>query len=138
MTIGPDGSFYIADRSNARVRKVGPDGIITTVAGTGSTNYCSRDTDIGDGGPATSAMVSPDGIAVGKDGTLYINDGYCFYRLRKVAPDGIISTMNGGQGYCMDAEGMSLAWACIGREDVDLGPGGDLYLSGRPLRASSW
>ena len=36
LALGPDGSLYIADTFNYRVRRVGPDGIITTVAGTGS------------------------------------------------------------------------------------------------------
>ena len=47
--MGPDGTLYIADTGNNRVRRVGPDGIITTVAGNGESGFS------GDGGPATDA-----------------------------------------------------------------------------------
>src|SRR5437016_4292288 len=45
------GSLYIADSGNSRVRKVSPSGTITTVAGNGTSGYS------GDGGPATSAKL---------------------------------------------------------------------------------
>ena len=73
-----------------RVRKVSPDGIITTVAGTDQgppTGYS------GEGGPAIAASLSwPDGLAVDNKGNLYIADGN---RLLKVDAQGIISTVAG-------------------------------------------
>jgi sugar lactone lactonase YvrE len=82
------GNVFIADTSNCRVRKVTPDGVISTVAG-GGTQYP------GDGGLATSAMLdSPYGVAVNTAGTLYIADTDNS-RIRKVASDGIISTIAG-------------------------------------------
>ena len=47
LDVGPDGSLYIADSDNCSIRKVDPDGIITTVAGSSTCGYA------GDGGPAT-------------------------------------------------------------------------------------
>lgn len=87
------GNIYIADRSNNRIRKVSPAGVITTVAGTGSTSC------LGDGGAATSACVSaPYGVALDSGGNLYIADyGHC--RIRKVTPGGTISTV-AGTGTC--------------------------------------
>ena len=65
IALGPDGSLYIPDRDNSRVRRVGPDGIITTVVGTGGCGFS------GDGGPATQAKVcQPFGVTVGPDGSL--------------------------------------------------------------------
>lgn len=49
---GPDGALYICDTMNHRVRKVTPDGRITTVAGNGTKGYS------GDGGPALSATLN--------------------------------------------------------------------------------
>src|SRR5207244_7023580 len=88
VAVGSDGSLYIADRSNHRVRRVGPDGIITTVAGPGVSFI------IGDGGPATQAYVSPERIAVAADGSLYLAD-YCTQRVRRIGTDGIITTVAG-------------------------------------------
>ena len=69
FAFGPDGSLYIADTTNNRVRKVAPDGTITTVAGTGATG------EAGDGGPAALALLrGPRSVAVDAQGTLYIAD----------------------------------------------------------------
>ena len=51
IAVGPDDSLYITDEMKHRIRRVGPDGIITTVAGNGSAGYG------GDGGPATQAKL---------------------------------------------------------------------------------
>jgi RHS repeat-associated protein len=68
LAIGPDGALYIADEFNRRVRRVAS-GIITTVAGNGEPGYS------GDGNvPATQSPLTPNGIAVFDDGTLYVTD----------------------------------------------------------------
>ena len=73
---GPDGvavdsagNVYIADTGNNRIRKVDPNGIITTIAGTGGILLT------GDGGPAIDAGVdAPGAIAIGPNGIIYITD----------------------------------------------------------------
>jgi DNA-binding beta-propeller fold protein YncE len=63
------GNLYIADFRGHRIRKVSPDGIITTVVGTGDEGFS------GDGGPAISAKIgSPSNVAVDSAGNLYILD----------------------------------------------------------------
>ena len=80
------GNLYII--SGNSIEKVGPDGVMVTVAGTSG-----RDT--GDGGPATSARLSdPHGLAVDAEGNLYIADSG-HHRVRKIGSDGIISTVAG-------------------------------------------
>ncbi len=89
VAASPDGSLYLADTGNQRIRRVAPDGVITTVAGTGVFGFS------GDGGPATAAQLfDPQAVAVGSDGSLYIAD-YDNHRIRRVGPDGIISTVAG-------------------------------------------
>jgi RHS repeat-associated protein len=95
VAVGPDGSLYICDSFQYRVRRVSPEGIITTFAGNGNTGSS------GDGGPATSAQLYyPAGIALGPDGSVYISD-VAAYVVRRVDPRGIITTVagDGQSGY---------------------------------------
>ncbi|HNQ78765.1 MAG TPA: hypothetical protein PKJ37_08470, partial [Acidobacteriota bacterium] len=89
VSVGPDGSVYIADSHAYKIRKVLPDGIITTFAGNGLSTFS------GDGGAATQAgLVSPVAVEASGDGSVYIcqSDG----RIRRVTPDGRIETYAGG------------------------------------------
>lgn len=88
------GNLYIADRDNGRIRKVSG-GSIATFAGGGS---------LGDGGVATDAsLFFPAGVAVAAQGNVYIAERWG-HRLRRVAPDGTLTTIAGdGQaGYTGD------------------------------------
>src|ERR1700720_2665724 len=72
------GNLYIADLGNNRVRKVGPDGVITTVAGTGQAGSA------GDGGPASAAQLNaPRNVAVDGFGGLYIAE-FSGHRIRLI------------------------------------------------------
>jgi len=98
VAVDAAGNLYIADTSNHRVRKVRPDGVITTAVGDGLGRFR------GDGGPATAAsLFYPGGLAFDAAGNLYITDLWN-YRVRKVAPDGIITTLagNGVAGFSGD------------------------------------
>ncbi|MET7391787.1 NHL repeat-containing protein [Streptomyces sp. NPDC005529] len=89
VAVGPDGTVYIADTYNERIRYVAVDGTITTLAGTGEPGYS------GDNGPAHQAQLCyPVGLAVGPDGTVYIADT-SNHRIRHVALDGTITTLAG-------------------------------------------
>jgi sugar lactone lactonase YvrE len=123
VAVGPDGSLYIADRLNNRVRRVGVDGIITTVVGNeGAGNS-------GDGGPASAARIrGPEGIAFGPDGSLYIADN-SNNRVRRIGPDGIITTVagNGSSGY--NGDGIPAVSAQLrGLSGLAVGADGSLYI----------
>lgn len=93
LTLGPDGALYVADSGNARIRRVGPKGVVTTLAGDGTRGVL--------GGPAAEArFVYPTGLAFGPDGALYVVDRWA-HMVRKVAPDGRVSTLagNGEAGF---------------------------------------
>lgn len=113
--LDPDGALYIADGGNNRIRKVAPDGTITTVAGTGSTEFS------GDGGPAHKANLSmPYSIALDSDGNLYIVDTGN-YRVRKFdATSGIITTVagNGSYGFSGDGGPATEASLAVGKKPV--------------------
>lgn len=97
MTVDAAGNLYIADWGNNRVRKVSSDGVITTLAGGGTASP-------GDGGPATAArLISPRHLAVDAVGNVYVAEGNA-HRVRKVRPDGIITTVAGTgiQGFSGD------------------------------------
>ncbi len=83
------GNLYIADRNNHRVRKIDPDGIITTIAGNGIPDYS------GDNMKATETSLHfPSDVAIDKSGQIYISDR-SNNRIRKVDTNGIITTYAG-------------------------------------------
>ena len=101
LAVGPDGSLYVADTDNHRIRKIlfGSNGTtITTVAGDGEQFFS------GDGSTATLAgLDSPNGVAVDAAGNIYIGDTHN-QRVRVVDTTGVISTLagNGSKAYAGD------------------------------------
>ncbi len=99
VAVDAAGNVYIADSQDNRVRKVTPNGIITTVAGTGIAGFS------GDGGPAVNAQLNrPWDVAVDAAGDLYISD-YGNHRIRLVDASGNITTVAGSTGYGYSGDG---------------------------------
>lgn len=126
LALGPDGSLYILDSSQDRLRRVGPDGIITTVAGGGDTWYPTY----GDGGPATEAeFITADTMAVNSVGNLYIGDGF-ESRIRLVTGDGIIRSIAGGADADIQpglANGLPPLSVDVHPDSLSIDPNGVLY-----------
>jgi uncharacterized protein (TIGR03437 family) len=118
------GNFYLADTDNHRVRKVSTGGIISTVAGTGAAGFS------GDGGPATAAQLNlPYGLAADAAGSLYIAD-LGNSRVRRVAPDGSISTYaGGGSPSVFDDAGEAVNAVLRTPRNVAVDAVGNLYVS---------
>jgi sugar lactone lactonase YvrE len=95
LAIGGDGSLFIADSGNSRIRKITPDGLITTIAGGGTT------AGLGDGGPATGATLHhPFGVATDTNGNVFIADtGNA--RIRKVTSSGVITSAAGDGSFAV-------------------------------------
>jgi uncharacterized protein (TIGR03437 family) len=92
------GNLYVADTNNDAIRRIAPEGTITTVAGNNGRGYG------GDGGSAIGATLNaPQGVAVDASGTLYIADTFN-HRIRSVATGGGIATFagNGFPGFSGD------------------------------------
>ncbi len=103
IAIDDAGNLYIADQYNHRVRKVDKDGVVQTVAGTGTRGY--NGTDIA----ATTAQLNyPASVVVDAAGTLYISDS-SNWRIRKIS-SGTISIV-AGTGYCCTSGDGGLATA---------------------------
>ena len=117
-------NVYIADTSNFRIRKVDTTGIITTVAGDGTSDYG------GDGGPAVNAQLDgPNGIAVDGAGNIYIAETNA-HRIRKVDTSGNISTIagTGDDGFDGDGGPAIEAWLFY-PTDVATDSAGNVYIA---------
>ena len=93
LALDAAGNIYVADRLNHRIRRIATDGTISTFAGTGVAGFS------GDGGLATAARLNqPSGLEFDRFGNLYVADGVN-YRIRRITPEGLISTVAGtGEG----------------------------------------
>jgi uncharacterized protein (TIGR03437 family) len=121
VAVDSAGNLYIADTFNFRIRKVS-NGIITTAAGNGSGGYS------GDGGPATSARLDPEDVAVDSASNLYIADTNNFC-IRKVS-NGVITTVAGDglQGFSGD-NGNAANAQLSGPYAITVDSAGNLYLT---------
>jgi hypothetical protein len=90
ITFGPGGTLYIADSQNGRIRAVSPSGIITTIAGRGSSVGW-----VADGTPALDAALQPTAITFGPDRLMYVSNGNEVLRLE---PNGTFFRVLGNDG----------------------------------------
>jgi hypothetical protein len=125
IALGADGSIYVADTEDFRLRRIDPAGITTTFAGTGTWGFA------GDGGPATAAELGRlSDVAVGADGRIFIadTDNDC---VRVITPDGNIATFAGQCGMAGFAGDNGPATAALLDRPygVEVGPNGELYVA---------
>lgn len=124
IAIDAGGTIYLADTLNHVIRRIGLDGVITTVAGVGARGNGS--------GPwaKQSALDSPSDVAVDAGGNLYIADtmNNC---IRRVAPDGTIATVAGVCGqFGYEGDGGPATSALLDRPyGIDLARDGTLYVA---------
>ncbi|MEN9581957.1 MAG: hypothetical protein RJA70_4966, partial [Pseudomonadota bacterium] len=129
---GPDGSLYLADENNQRVRKIDPNGVVTTFAGNGTEGTANMTAaQLGDGGPATSATLRrPRAVAWGPDNALYVAVGG---RVRRIDQSGKISTVAGRGGFPNDGllsdDGIDATEARISPTDLAFAPDGTMYIA---------
>ncbi len=117
------GALLIADHGNDKVRRVGTDGVISTIAGTGTVGLS------GDAGPAVAAKLNhPGGLAIDTTGRLLIvdkgND-----RIRRIEADGTINTIAGTTGgYSGDGAAATSAKLSV-PQDVTVSASGVIYIA---------
>jgi sugar lactone lactonase YvrE len=120
------GNLYIADTANHRVRRVdAATRVITTIAGTGNAGSS------GDGGPALSASLDePEGVVVDAAGSVYVSE-HQGGRIRKIAADGLITTVAGAGGCSMElGENGPATAACLSfPAGIALDAAGNLFVA---------
>ncbi len=125
VAIAADGSIYVADSGADRIRKIAPDGMVTTVAGDGSRGSV-------DGPAAEASFTSPDGIVVSDVGDIYVLEtserrtGW----IRRISQEGLVSTLVGpgeaGDPIYRDGPvGQARFWYMVA---MDIDDGGNLYV----------
>jgi sugar lactone lactonase YvrE len=91
IAAAPDGSLFVSDSRNHRLRRIAPDGTVTTVAGSGPTDSALGA--FADGPADRARLFNPTGLAVGSDGALYVADAGN-HRIRRLQ-DGVVTTIAG-------------------------------------------
>jgi ABC-type branched-subunit amino acid transport system substrate-binding protein len=87
LVIDREGNIYVTEILGNRIRRINPEGTVSTVAGTGIAGYSD--------GPASSAQFdSPSGITLDSAGNLYVADSFN-HSIRVVRPDGTVATLAG-------------------------------------------
>ena len=87
ITSDSSGNLYVTDSRNDKIRKITSGGVVTTIAGSG-------DTGSDDGQGIYSSFNRPSGITIDTNGVLYVSD-YINDRIRKITPDGMVTTIAG-------------------------------------------
>jgi sugar lactone lactonase YvrE len=124
MAFDASGNLYFADTGNRRIRRIAPNGTITTVAGNGMQLHA------GDGGQALKAsFVGVNDLAVDKNGNVFASDTGA-NRIRKITPAGVISTYAGTGDWSFGGDGgpatAAALWAPTG---IDTDAAGNLFIA---------
>jgi sugar lactone lactonase YvrE len=148
LALGADGTAYVADSGNSAIRKVAPDGTVTTLAGRRPYGFADgKGADALFWGPANVAVAAdgtvttfgsnvagyardrfraPRGIAVGPDGAVYVGDGGN-YRLRRIAPSGEVTDLYGTP--TNDPDGTAVIPLRLDLNELAVGADGTVYIA---------
>src|SRR4029077_8989504 len=96
------GNVYVADSENRAIRKITPEGVVSTLAGTAGA------TGSADGSGAAASFNYPDGVAVDNAGNVYVADAGN-NTIRKITAAGVVSTLAGTAGVTGSSGGTGAA-----------------------------
>lgn len=120
IAVDAAGTVYVADTGNHLIRKISPEGLVSTLAGSGTAGSV-------DGVGADASFNRPYGIAVDAAGVLYVTEEAGF-RVRKVKLDGTVSTI-AGSGVSAFANGLGTAAAFKSPAGISVDGAGNLYVA---------
>ena len=155
LAVGPSGDVYVADTGSLKIRKITPEGLVTTLAGDGLPGY-------GDGIGTQANFWGPLGVAADGSGNVWVadsDDGFDGAYIKKITPGGVVVNMilypgfnpvaiavnNSGSLYVLDLDGglwkisadlksillMTVVPTPITRSGVAVDGAGNVYFSGR-------
>ena len=114
------GNIIVADFQNNRIRQISPDGVVTTIAGDGTSGFMD--------GPGTAAQFfGPAGVAIDGLGNIIVAD-QSNHRIRQIGPDGVVTTIAGdGTSGFMDGPGTAAQF--FGPVDVAIDGSGNIIVA---------
>jgi sugar lactone lactonase YvrE len=122
IAVDASGNVYVGDVTNNRIRKITPNGVVSTLAGDGTSG-------LADGTGTAAKFSSPSGLTVDAAGNVYVCDreNNC---IRKITPDGVVSTLagDGAAGAFGYADGVGTAARFTLPRSITVDPAGNLYV----------
>ena len=122
------GNLYVADSGTSLIRKITPDGIVSTLAGT------ADETGSTDGAGSVALFNGCRGVAAGGDGVIYVADTNN-HTIRKITADGTVSTLAGSPGQSGSTNGAASAARFNAPVDVTVDGTGNVYVADRDNHA---
>jgi len=120
IAVNSEGSIYVSDTGNNRIREITPTGVVTTFAGSGVAGFAD--------GTGTDAQFNyPAGIAINSEGTIYVSDTKG-QRIRRITPAGVVTTL-AGSGVAGFADGTGTAAQFNVPHGLTVDPSGALYVA---------
>jgi ABC-type branched-subunit amino acid transport system substrate-binding protein/sugar lactone lactonase YvrE len=126
VVLSATGVLYVADAGNNRIRAISPDGIVTTLAGSGERGFK-------DGSPDQAQFNGPQYIALDGEGNIYAADGVSFegrgnYAIRGITPEGVVTTV-AGTGFPGRADGPAAEAGFSLPSGLDVDAAGNLFVA---------
>lgn len=121
IAVDSSGNVYVADEGNNMVRKITPEGMVTTLAGSGSFGYA-------DGKGTSASFYDPISVAVDSFGNVYVADSGN-HLIRQITSDGMVSILAGSAGVSGSTDGTGTAATFNKPFGVGVDSSGNVYVA---------